>query len=172
MADEPFDQTTDDDFDYSDLEPYEEVAEEEEKKTDDLVVKLAKNQRKLAEKQAAFEAQAQREKMVADFYAKASDEAKEFADVLLAGVSEPDKVKKMLDLAEAKAAKIAGTATPEQAEQVEEDEVAKAFSAPPPVGAPEVRDVGKETAERTRSGDPQAAWWEFLAAPAKKGPLE
>lgn len=172
MVNEPFDQTDDDDFDYTALEPYEEVAEQEEKKADDLVVKLAKNQRKLAEKQAALEAQAEREKMVADFYAKATDEAKEFADVLLAGVAEPQKVKQMLDLAEAKAATITGEATPAQEEAAEEDDVEKAFSAPPPVSAPEVRDIGKETAERTRSGDAAAGWMEFLAAPSKRGPLE
>lgn len=165
-----FDQTDEDDFDYSDLDPYDSVAENEEKKADDLVVKLAKQQRKLAEKQAKMEAQAEREKLVTEFYARASDEAKEFADVLLAGVGEPEKVKKMLDLAEAKAAKVSGTATAEQADTMDEAEVEAAFSTAPPVAAPEVRDVGRETADATRKGDPKAGWLEFLAAPSSGPP--
>jgi hypothetical protein len=166
---EQFDAEGEEDFDYTDLEPYEEVAEEEEKKTDDVYAKLTKNQRKLAERQSRMEAQLEREKLVADFYGKASDEAKEFADVLLAGVAEPEKVKKMLDLAEAKAAKGAGTATPEQTDTAEEAEVEAAFAAPISSSPPEVRDVGKETAEKTRAGDASAAFLEFLAAP-ESGP--
>lgn len=158
------------DFDYSDLEPYEEVAEVEEKKVDDDNVKQTKLVRKIAEKQAQMEAQLAREKMLSDFYAKASDEAKEFADVFVAGVSDPAKVKKMLELAEAKAAKIAGTATTEQTETVDEADVEAAFAAPLAAAPPEVRDVGKETAEKTRKGDPSAAWLEFLAAPASGPP--
>jgi hypothetical protein len=165
---EAFDQTDEDDFDYSDLEPYEEVAEVEEKKTDDVYVKLSKQQRRLAEKQARMEAQLEREKLITDFYGKASDEAKEFADVLLAGVAEPEKVKKMLDLAEAKAAKVAGRATPEQEAEADEAEVEAAFAAPVASSPPEIRDVGKETADKTRQGDSKAAFWEFLAAPEKK----
>lgn len=172
MADEQvFDQTDEDDFDYEDLSPYDEVAEEEEKKSDDIVVRLAKQQRKLAEKQAKMEAQAEREKLITEFYSSADDAAKEFADVLLAGVSEPDKVKKMLDLAKAKAEKMRGDAQ-ESVEESEEKSVEDAFSAAPAVSPPEIMDKGKETAERTSKGDPQAAWWEFLAAPAKAGPLE
>lgn len=165
---EHFDNETEEDFDYSDLEPYEEVAEEEEKKTDDVYAKLSKQQRKLAEKQARMEAQLEREKLVADFYAKASDEAKEFADVLLAGVGDPEKVKKMLDLADAKAAKIAGKASPEQEAVADEAEVEAAFAAPVASSPPEVRDVGRETAEKTRAGDANAAWLEFLAAPERR----
>lgn len=169
MADQ-FDAETEEDFDYSDLEPYEEVAEEEDKKTDDVYAKLTKNQRKLAERQARMEAQLEREKLVAEFYGKASDEAKEFADVLLAGVAEPEKVKKMLDLAEAKAAKVAGNATPAQEETAEEAEVEAAFAAPVAASPPEVRDIGRETAAATAKGDAKAAWLEFLAAPSKGGP--
>ncbi len=167
MADEEiFDQTDEDDFDLEDLTPYEDVAEEEEQKSDELVMKLAKQQRKLAERQAKMEAQAARDKLIADFYATAKDEEKELADVLLAGVSEPDKVKKMLDLAKAKVSKLAPSDEEEEEKSVEE-----AFSAAPSVSPPEIIDKGKETAERTRKGDASAAWLEFLAAPVKKGPL-
>jgi hypothetical protein len=168
MADEEiFDQTDEDDFDYEDLTPYDDVAEEEEKKSDELVMKLAKQQRKLAERQAKMEAQAARDKLIADFYAAAKDEEKELADVLLAGVTEPDKVQKLLDLAKAKASKLAPGD-----EEDEEKSVEEAFSAAPSVSPPEIIDKGKETAERTRKGDAGAAWLEFLAAPAKKGPIE
>lgn len=168
MADEEiFDQTDEDDFDLEDLTPYEDVAEEEEQKSDELVMKLAKQQRKLAERQAKMEAQSARDKLIADFYATAKDEEKELADVLLAGVSEPDKVKKMLDLAKAKVSKLAPSD-----EEDEEKSVEEAFSAAPSVSPPEIIDKGKETAEKTRKGDPSAAWLEFLAAPAKRGPIE
>jgi len=173
MADEQvFDQTDEDDFDYADLSPYDEVAEDEEKKSDDIVVRLAKQQRRLAEKQAKLEAQSERDKLVTEFYSTADDTAKEFADVLLAGVAEPDKVRKMLDLATAKAAKVAGAEPQESEEEEEEKNVEEAFSAAPSVAAPEIMDKGRETAERTRKGDPGAAWLEFLAAPAKRGPLD
>lgn len=169
MADEEiFDQTDEDDFDLEDLTPYEDVAEEEEQKSDELVMKLAKQQRKLAERQAKMEAQATRDKLIADFYATAKDEEKELADVLLAGVTEPDKVQKLLDLAKAKASKLA----PSSDEEEEEKSVEEAFSAAPSVSPPEIIDKGKETAEKTRKGDPSAAWLEFLAAPAKRGPIE
>ena len=130
-------------------------------------MKLAKQQRKLAERQAKMEAQAARDKLIADFYAAAKDEEKELADVLLAGVTEPDKVQKLLDLAKAKASKLAPGD-----EEDEEKSVEEAFSAAPSVSPPEIIDKGKETAERTRKGDAGAAWLEFLAAPAKKGPIE
>lgn len=164
---EGFEQTDYDDFDLSDLEPYEAEAEEQEARVDETIASLAKNQKKLAAKLAAREQQEQRDKLVGDFYAKASPEARELADVLIAGVSEPEKVKRLLELAEAKAANLTAAKTEEAAE---EENVEKAFSPPVPTSPPEVRDEGKETAERTRKGDPQAAWWEFLAAPAKSGP--
>lgn len=161
---------TDDDFDYSDLEPYEAEAEEHEEAKDDVIVKLTKNQRKLAERQARIEAQAKREKLLSDFYATASDTAKELADVLIAGVSDPDRVKKMLELAEAKAAQIESAASKESEDSAEEGEAEKAFAPPLAVSPPEVNDRGKETKEKTRRGDPAAAWLEFLAAPT--GPQE
>ena len=172
MAEEMFDQTDNDDFDYSDLEPYEEVAEAEERKVDDEQAKRSKSQVKLAAKVEAMEKQIERDKLVSDFYAKANESEQEFADVLLAGVSDPQKVKKMLELAKAKAATLAGTASTEEVEQSDEADVEAAFSAPPPVGAPEVRDIGKETAEKTRSGDAKSAFMEFLAAPERKGPID
>lgn len=168
MADEYDD--TNDDFDMSQLEPYDEEEDAQERAKDEEVAKQTKTVHQLAERQARMEAQLERDKLINEFYAKASDEAKEYADVLLAGVADPKKVKKFLDLAEAKAAKTTDKTTEESAEEKEQSEVAN-FAAPPLGNAPpEVRDVGKETKERTRKGEAQAAWWEFLAAPAKGGP--
>lgn len=159
-----------DDFDVSLMEPYDEEEEAQEKAKDEEVVKQTKAVRQLAERQARMEAQLERDKLISEFYAKANDEAKEYADVLLAGVADPKKVKKFLELAEAKAGKMTVKTPEETAEEQEQSEVAT-FAAPPLGNAPpEVRDVGQETAERTRKGEAQAAWWEFLAAPSKGGP--
>ena len=164
-----FDQD-DDDFDMSLIEPYDEEEEKQEKAKDDVVTKLTKQNRQLAERQAKMEAQLERDRLISDFYAKEDDDAKEFADVLLAGVADPQKVKKMLELAKSKAEKVKGDKPEETPEEKDEGEVA-AFAAPPLGNAPpEVRDVGKETSERTAKGDVQAAWWEFLAAPSMGGP--
>lgn len=166
MADEV--EKTEEDLDWEDLlQEYEPEAEEQERKVDDTIEKLTKNQRRLAERQARMEAQAEREKLVNDFYAKASEDAKAFADVLLAGVAEPDRVKKMLELAGAKALALAPAATEESSD---DEDVEQAFSNPVESANAQPRDPAKERAERTRKGDVHAAFTEFMDLPATAGP--
>lgn len=167
MGEEVTTPQNEEDLDWDDLlGDFEPEAEQEEKKLDGEIVKLAKNQRKIAERQARMEAQAERDKLVGDFYAHATDEAKQFADVFLAGVTEPDKVKKMLDLAQAKAKAV----TPEAPDEEEDDgDVEKALSTPLESAGMAPKDPAKERAERTKNGDLHAAFIEFMDAPATGG---
>jgi hypothetical protein len=171
MADEQTPTTLDSDLDWDDLlSPYEEEAEEAEDEKDSAVAKLAKNQRKLAEKQAKMEAQNAREKLVAEFYSTASDSEKELADVFLAGVADPAKVKQMIDLAKAKAKALNG-GEPEQEEETEdEDGDDDALSAPVAPTAIAPRDKVRERAEKAARGDVHASFSEFMDAPSTVKP--
>jgi hypothetical protein len=166
MADELNTETMKDE-DWDDLlEVYEPEVENAEKGMDDAITKLAKNQRKLAEKQQKMEAQAERERIVEEFYKDANDTEKELADVFLAGVTDPDKVKKMVDLAKSKAKALAGDSD-EPAEDADEDEGDDdALSAPVQTSAMRPKDKRKELAEKARAGDVHASFTEFMDAPA------
>lgn len=165
MADEV--EKSEEDMNWDDLlAEYEPEAEEQENKMDEAVAKLTANQRKLAERQQRMEAQNEREKLINAFYEKANEDAKAFADVFLAGVVEPEKVKKMLELAQAKAHALAPADTEDSSE---EEDVEKAFSNPVESANAQPRDPAKERAERTRKGDIHAAFQEYMSFPATGG---
>jgi hypothetical protein len=144
------------------LKEYEPEVEEAEKKADDSTAKLTKGMRKLAERQARMEEKQRVEKLTNEFYEKASDGEKELADVLLAGVSDEGRVKKMLDLAKAKA-KAMSTDEQEAEESAEEETTEKAFA--PAVAPSHVtqKDPWEPVIEAARSGDPHASFLEFMA---------
>lgn len=137
------------------------VVDAAEQKADEDKVKLAKGQRKLAEKISRMEEQSRIDKTLSDFYDKATDTEKELADVLLAGVSDEQRVKKMIDLARAKAKAM----SPETEEEEEAKDTEKAFSAPPPSAPASVEDEWAPVREATRKGDTHAAFVEFFNAP-------
>ena len=176
MAEETQTPQATDDWDWDDLlSEFEPEVEAAEKGADDAITKLTKNQRKIAERQAKMEAQAKREKLVSDFYAKASETEREFADVFLAGVTEPDKVSKMLELAPSKARAIAGEPEPAaaaaDADDDDDEDVGDALAAPVS-GRVEPKDPRRQLAERTKKGDMKAAFIEFMDAPKTAGPVQ
>lgn len=163
MADE-VDNTiqTDDEWDIDELlKEFEPEVEEAEKKADDREAKNTKAIRKLAERQAKAEERERVEKLTGEFYAKASDEAKALADVLLAGVSDETKVKRMLDLADAKAKAMATDVEAEEA--AEEADTEKSFAAPPQPYHQAPDDPWKPVIERVKAGDTHASFIEFMA---------
>lgn len=137
------------------------AVEQAEQKADEDKVKLAKGQRKLAEKITRMEEQARIDKALSDFYDKATDTEKELADVLLAGVSDEQRVKKMIDLAKAKAKAM----SPEDEAEEEAKDTEQAFSAPPSSAPAEVEDEWAPIREATRKGDTHASFIEFFNAP-------
>jgi len=136
------------------------AAQEAESKADEDKLKLAKGQRKLAEKISRMEEKARIEKTLSEFYAAASDTEKEVADVLLAGVNDEARVKKMVDLAKAKA-----KAMEPEDEEAEAKATEDAFAAPPPSGPAQVEDEWAPIREAARKGDTHASFLEFFAAP-------
>lgn len=155
MADE-LDTQTADDWDLDELlKEFEPEVDEAEKKADDQVAKVTKGMKKIAERQARMEEQARVERLTDEFYKSASDEEKELADVLLAGVADEARVKKMLDLAKAKAKAISAgdeTAKEEAEEKAEEDDTEKAFSPPANGVPPRPRDPEADLIERIGKG--------------------
>lgn len=136
-----------------------------EKQADKDTIKLAKSMKKLGERQAKMEERGRVEKLTSEFYASASDEEKELADVLLAGVSDEAKTKKMLDLAKAKA-KAMGASEQEAEETTEEEATSEAFAAPTASSHqspndPEA-DAERFRRERQNAGDSRAALAGFL----------
>ena len=148
------------DEDWSDVDALladeEPVIEQAERERDDEVTKLKNVTRKLAEKQKARERQEQVDKLVSEFMATAPDEAKDIAEVLVAGVKDPAKVKQMLDLAVSKV-------TPSEKSESDESDDSDADALAPPVGnaPPRVKNPMAELAERSRKGDQRAAFEEF-----------
>ena len=150
-----------DDWSIEDLFPDEEVVvEEAEHELDKVIQNQSRAIRKIAERQARTERQSEIEKLTSEFYASADETERELADVLLPGLSEPDKVKKALDLAKAKAKAL--RPKEEDSEDAAATEAAAAFT--PPVGnaPPRVDDPMAKLAERTRKGDARAAFEEFF----------
>lgn len=161
MADE-FD-TNSEDWDIDELlQEFEPDVEEAEKEADNQVAKVTKGMRKLAERQAKMEEQARIEKLTSDFYAKANEDERQLADVLLAGVVDEKKVKTMLDLAKAKAQAMSAGSTEEEEAQEEED-TSKAFAAPAAPSHVAPTDPWEPVLERARAGDVHASFLEFVA---------
>ena len=158
-----FDLDTDDtdvtleDEDWSDVDALladeEPAIEQAERDHDDEVAKLKSVTRKLAEKQKARDRQEQVDKLVGDFMASAPAEAKDIAEVLVAGVKDPGKVKQMLDLALSKVQPAEHSNEEDEASREAESALA------PPIGnaPPRVSDPDKEMLERIAAGDSRAA---------------
>jgi len=167
----PFDEqtpeveATDEEWNLDDLLPDDDdpVVEEAEHKLDDVIQKQSKAIRRVAERQAEAERKTEVERLTTEAYKDATETEKELFDIYVAGLSEPSKVKRAIDAAKAKAAKIDGKPEPESDAESEDTTEAEAAFAPPVGNAPpRVEDKGAQLTERTRKGDTRAALQEFI----------
>jgi hypothetical protein len=135
----------------------------EEKKLDEVIANQGKVIRKVAEKVAQQERQAEIDKLTGDFYAAADETEKELAEVVLPGLDDPQKIKKAIDLVKAKAAKMRPQGEDEGSES-SEDESDDEHALSPPVSSspPRVKNPLADLAEKTRRGDNKAALQEFM----------